>query len=89
MGKQKNRESFANSTCRDTGHDWMTTLDATWWVCKRERCRASQRLVVGQWVSNAKLYRFHDPLVEYGRRARQPKQTALWEASQIRSNKEV
>jgi len=86
---KKSQESFANNLCRDTGHDWMMTTAANWRVCKRERCRASQRLLDGQWVSNAKLYRFHDPLVEYGRRARQPKQTALWEASQIRSNKEV
>jgi len=72
-------ESFANSLCRDTGHDWMLTTAANWRVCKRERCRASERLVDGLWVSNATLYRFHDPVVEYGRRARAPKQSALWE----------
>ncbi len=85
---KKPRESFANNLCRDTGHDWMTTTAENWRVCKRERCRASQRLVDGQWVSNAKLYRFHDPLVEYGRRARQPKPTTMWEVGHTRNNNE-
>ena len=87
MSKQKG-ESFANSLCRDTGHDWMMTTAANWRVCKRERCRASQRLVDGQWVSNAKLYRFHDPVVAYQRRQRAPHQTAMWEVGQTRNNEE-
>ena len=72
-------ETFANSTCRDLGHDWMTTASANYRVCKREKCRASERLVAGQWVSNARAYRFHDPVVAYNRQARQPRQTTLWE----------
>ena len=78
MRKQHKYDS-ANSLCRDTGHDWMTTAAADWRTCKRERCRASERLVNGQWVSNAKLYKFHDPVVEYGRKQRQPRQSAMWE----------
>ena len=78
-----------NSTCRHCGHDWMTTAAANWRVCKRERCRASQRLVDGQWVSNAKLYRFYDPMLEHGKRQRAPKQGAMWEASQALYNEEV
>ncbi len=81
MGKQvsSTTEHYRNSTCRDLGHDWMTTAAANYRVCKREKCRASQRLVDGAWVSNAKAYRFHDPVVAYNRRERQPHQTALWE----------
>jgi len=74
------RESFANHICRDAGHDWMTTAAADWRTCKRERCRASERLVNGQWVSNAKLYKFHDPVVAYGNRQRRPRQTTLWDS---------
>ena len=73
------RESFANHICRDAGHDWMTTAAADWRTCKRERCRASERLVNGLWVSNAKLYKFHNPLVEYGKRQRRPRQTSMWD----------
>jgi hypothetical protein len=77
--RKQNGEPFANSTCRDIGHDWMTTAAANYRVCKRVKCRASQRLVDGQWVSNARAYRFHDPVVKYGRRERQPRQAAIWE----------
>jgi hypothetical protein len=62
MRKQHKYDS-RNGTCRDAGHDWMTTAAANWRVCQREGCRASERLVDGQWVSNAKLYTFHDPVV--------------------------
>ena len=81
MRKQtpQTQERFHNSLCRDLGHDWMTTATANYRVCKREKCRASQRLVAGQWVSNASAYRFHDPVVEAKRRKTQPRQTALWE----------
>ena len=72
--------AFRNSLCRDLGHDWMTTTAANYRVCKREKCRASERLVDGQWVSNAKAYRFHDPVVAAHRRERQPRQTALWDS---------
>ena len=89
MSTQKHRESFANNLCKDTGHDWMTTAAANWRVCKREGCRASQRLRDGQWVSNAKLYRFYDPMLEHGKRQRAPKQGAMWEASQAQNNREV
>ena len=77
MGMQN---AYRNSTCRDLGHDWMTTTAANYRVCKRERCRASQRLVDGQWVSNAKAYRFHDPVVACQHRARQPHQVAMWDS---------
>ena len=72
-------QAFRNSLCRDLGHDWMTTATANYRVCKRENCRASERLVNGQWESLASAYRFHDPIVAYNRRERQPRQTALWE----------
>ena len=77
--RNQQRESFANRICRDAGHDWMSTTAANYRVCKRERCRASERLVNGQWVSNAHAYRFHDPVVEYGRQRQQPHQSAMWE----------
>ena len=73
-------ETFANSLCRDLGHDWMTTVTANYRVCKREKCRASERLVDGQWVSNARAYRFHDPSVAYNRRECQPRQAAMWDS---------
>ena len=72
-------ERFHNSLCRDLGHDWMTTAAANYRVCKREKCRASQRLVAGQWESLASAYCFHDPVVACQRRARQPHQAAMWE----------
>jgi hypothetical protein len=71
-----------NSTCRALGHDWMTTAATNWRTCKREQCRASERLVDGQWVSNAKLYRQHTPVVASGTRQRQPRQSAMWETGQ-------
>ena len=77
MRKQHQYDS-ANSTCRDADHDWMSTAAANWRVCKREGCRASQRLVEGQWVSNAKAYRFHDPVVAYHRQHHQPRQSMMW-----------
>ena len=62
-----------NSTCRALGHDWMSTAAANWRVCKREKCRASERLVDGQWRSNAAAYRKHVPVLTDGTR-----QHALW-----------
>ena len=80
MRKQTDTQhAFRNSLCRDLGHDWMTTAAADYRVCKREKCRASERLVDGQWVSNAQAYRFHDPVVAAHRRAHQPRQTTLWD----------
>jgi hypothetical protein len=78
MRKQHKYQS-ANSTCRDAGHDWMTTTAANWRVCRREKCRASERLVDGQWVSNAKLYKFHDPVVASRTRQRHPRQSLMWD----------
>jgi len=75
-------EPCKNGLCRDLGHDWMTTAAANYRVCKRDRCRASERMVDGAWVSNARAYRFHDPVVACQRRERQPHQTALWENGQ-------
>ena len=68
--------TFANSTCRDLGHDWMTTVSANYRVCKREKCRASQRLVAGQWESLASAYRKPRPVVSTGR---QPRIASMWE----------
>ena len=80
MSKQHSpAETFANSLCRDLGHDWMTTATANYRVCKREKCRASHRLLAGQWVSNASAYRLHDPVVAYGSSERQPRQAAMWD----------
>src|SRR5689334_23362114 len=58
----------ANSLCKATGHDWMTTAAATWRVCKREGCRASESLKDGVWVSNAARYRRHVPVETDGTR---------------------
>ena len=69
-------ETFANSTCRDLGHDWMTTATANYRVCKREKCRASQRLVDGAWKSLASTYRRHRPVVPT---RRQPCIASMWE----------
>ncbi len=80
MRKQTGTQhAVRNSTCRDLGHDWMTTTAANYRVCKRERCRASQRLVDGEWVSNARAYRFLDPVGAAQHKERQPRQTTLWE----------
>ena len=80
MRKQTGTQhAYRNSLCRDLGHDWMTTATANYRVCKREKCRASQRLVAGQWVSNARAYRFHDPVVACGSRERQPRQATMWD----------
>jgi hypothetical protein len=78
MRKQHQYQS-ANTTCRDAGHDWMSTTAANWRVCRRENCCASERLVDGQWVSNSKLYRFHDPVVAYRKRQRHPPQSVMWD----------
>ena len=81
MRKQTGTQhAFRNSLCRDLGHDWMTTTAANYRVCRREKCRASERLIDGQWVSNTKAYRFHDPVVASQRKEQQPRQTALWES---------
>jgi len=49
MRKQTGTQhAFRNSTCRDLGHDWMTTTAANYRVCRREKCRASERLIDGQ-----------------------------------------
>jgi hypothetical protein len=79
MPKRVHKYESKNSLCRDTGHDWMTTATADWRTCQRENCRASERLVNGQWVSNARLYKFHDPVVTYGCKQRHPRQTTMWE----------
>ena len=80
MRKQHQYES-RNTTCRDTGHDWLSTAAANWRVCKREHCRASERLVDGEWVSNAAAYRHHTPVVTDGTRQRpQPRQSVLWQS---------
>jgi hypothetical protein len=57
----------------------MTTTAANWRVCRREKCRASERLVNGQWLSNAKLYRQHDPVVVTRTRQRHPRQSVMWD----------
>jgi hypothetical protein len=61
---------------------WLQVRDAAadWRTCKRERCRASERLVEGQWVSNARLYKFHNPVIEGYRRRRRPRQTMMWDS---------
>ena len=68
--------TFANSLCRDLGHDWITTATANYRVCKREKCRASQRLVAGQWESLASAYRKHRPVVST---ARPPRIASMWD----------
>ena len=69
----------ANSTCRAMGHDWMTTAAANWRVCTRDKCRASEHLKDGVWVSNAAFYRTHVPVETDGTRARlRARQRQLW-----------
>jgi hypothetical protein len=77
MRKQHKYDS-KNTTCRDAGHEWMMTAAANWRVCKRENCRASERLVEGQWVSNAALYRKHQSRLASQGRERQPRQSVMW-----------
>lgn len=48
-----------NRLCRDTSHHWMYVANDTSRYCRREGCRASERLVNGQWVSTLPLYRRH------------------------------
>ena len=79
---RQHKHASENSTCRDAGLDWMSTAAANYRVCKREKCRASERLVDGQWVSNAKAYRFHDPVIEYRKQRRRPRQTTMWDGGQ-------
>ncbi len=69
-------QAYRNSLCRDLGHDWMTTATANYRVCKREKCRASERLVDGAWESLASAYRKHRPVVPT---ARQPHIASMWE----------
>jgi hypothetical protein len=91
MSKHASKSESRITTCRDAGHDWMTTAAANWRVCQREGCRASERPVDGQWVSNAKAYRFHDPVVEYRKRQHQPRQATLRAGHGVHNshNKEV
>ena len=75
MRKQpSSKVQSANSLCRALDHDWMHTLNTTYRVCKREQCRASQRLLKGQWVSNAAALCRHVPAVATGTR-----QSVLWD----------
>ena len=69
-----------NSTCKLLGHDWMSSAAANWRVCKREQCRASERLVDGQWVSNAPLYRRSPSVLPERRTSRQsaPHHPSIW-----------
>lgn len=71
----------ANSTCRAMGHDWMTTASANWRVCTREKCRASERLDNGQWVSNAQALKHHTPVIESHQR---PLQSRMWDEQPTR-----
>ena len=71
------QQAFRNSLCRDLGHDWMTTATANYRVCKREKCRACQRLVAGQWESLASAYRQHRPVVPTG--GRPTRIASMWE----------
>jgi len=66
-----------NRLCRDLGHSWLSVSSQTYRVCKREDCRASERLVNGQWESLLPLYRKHHPVIE--------QQPALWETAHERT----
>ncbi len=70
------QQAYRNLLCRDLGHDWMTTAAANYRVCKREKCRACQRLVAGRWESLASAYRKHHPVVPTGR---PPRIEAMWD----------
>jgi hypothetical protein len=52
MSKKKQHSNdipFANSLCRDVGHQWQSTLSTTYRTCTRSHCKAAQQLVNGQW----------------------------------------
>jgi hypothetical protein len=43
--------SHINSLCKTNGHDWHETLTTTYRTCRREGCRAAERLVNGSWTN--------------------------------------
>lgn len=43
-------EIYANSTCRDLGHSWITTTAPNYRVCDRMHCHAAERWLDGAWV---------------------------------------
>ena len=43
-------ETFANSLCRDLGHDWKPTPASNYRLCQRTKCKVAQRLHHGQWM---------------------------------------
>ena len=77
MSKQQTRaETFANSTCRDVGHDWKTI--ATYRVCQRHTCRAAQRLQDGMWITPVSERPWTDPVAAYYKKLAIPQQSTLF-----------
>jgi len=77
MSKQQTRaETFANSTCRDVGHDWKTI--ATYRVCQRHTCRAAQRLQDGVWITAVSERPWTDPVAAYYKKLAIPQQSTLF-----------
>ncbi len=71
-------ETFANSLCRDIGHDWARTPAENYRTCQREQCRAAQRLVHGQWINAVPERPWTDPVVAYHKKHAMPQQNTLF-----------
>ncbi len=71
-------EHFANSLCRDAGHDWRSTTSEQYRVCQREQCKTVQRLQDGQWRVVTQDRPWNDPLVAYRKQHALPQQSALF-----------
>ena len=76
--KQAIGEVFTNSTCRDLGHDWMSTTADNYRKCTRNQCKAAQRLVNREWVNAVKERPWIDPRIEWAKQAAMPKQASLF-----------
>jgi len=46
-----------NGTCRDLDHDWQWTTSDAFRRCRREGCKAVQRLYRGKWVDIVRVVR--------------------------------
>lgn len=73
---QNHAETFANSTCRDIGHDWKAT--ATYRICQRRKCRAAQRWQDGVWINAVAGRPWTDPVATYHKKQAMPQQNTLF-----------
>jgi hypothetical protein len=80
--KKAQAETFTNSSCRDLGHAWAITTADNYRKCSRDKCKAAQRLVRGQWVNALQERPWTDPRIEWARKGTMPKQVALFSYSE-------